>query len=122
MLAPGAGERVDSMLDDPEIDQAVGRRLGARTGLFVPLVVRGRAIGVIVAHDKLGDDPRFTDDDLRLAEIFAARAAVAVDLSERVARDAAAPCRRRRRSSSADASRASSTTRPARRSRRSCSV
>ena len=33
-------------------------------------------------------DARFSDDDLRLAETFATRAAVAVDLSERVARDA----------------------------------
>src|SRR5207253_1134595 len=33
-------------------------------------------------------DPRFTNNDLRLAETFAARAAVAVDLSQRVARDA----------------------------------
>ena len=38
-------------------------------------------------HDKLGADARFTDGDLRVAEIFAARAAVAVSLSERVARD-----------------------------------
>jgi two-component system, NarL family, sensor histidine kinase DevS len=53
----------------------------------VPLVVRGRPIGVIVAHDKLGSDMRFGDDDLRTAEQFAARAAIAVDLSERVARD-----------------------------------
>src|SRR5207237_372671 len=63
------------------------RRLGARTGLFVPLVARGAAIGVIAVHDKLGPDARFTDEDLRLAEIFGARAAVAVALSERVARD-----------------------------------
>jgi signal transduction histidine kinase len=42
---------------------------------------------VIGAHDKLEPDPRFTDEDLRLAEIFAARAAVAIDLSRRVARD-----------------------------------
>ena len=47
-----------------------------------------RPIGVIVAHDKDGDDPRFSDDDLRLAETFATRAAVAVDLSARVAGDA----------------------------------
>jgi len=39
-------------------------------------------------HDKLGGDPRFGDADLRLAETFAARAAVAADLSSRVARDA----------------------------------
>ena len=43
---------------------------------------------MIAAHNKLGADPRFTDDDLRLAETFAGRAAVAVDLSDRVARDA----------------------------------
>jgi signal transduction histidine kinase len=79
--------RVDSILEDPEVDQEEARRMGIRTGLYVPLVARGRAIGVVAVHDKLGADARFTDADLRLAEIFAARAAVAVDLSERVARD-----------------------------------
>jgi signal transduction histidine kinase len=43
---------------------------------------------VLAVHDKLGPDARFSDDDLRLAETFAARAAVAVDLSERVTQDA----------------------------------
>src|SRR5207253_7078203 len=81
-------ERVDSVLEDPEVNREVTRRLAARTGVWVPLVVRDRAIGVITAYDKVGPDPRFTDDDLRLAETFASRAAVAVDLSERAARDA----------------------------------
>ena len=81
-------ERVDSLLDDPEVDQEAARRLGARSGLYVPLVASGRPIGVIVAHDREGADPRFTDADLRLAETFAPRAAVAVDLSARVAGDA----------------------------------
>jgi signal transduction histidine kinase len=81
-------ERVDSVLDDPEIDRGVTRRIAARTGLWVPLVVQDEAIGVLVAHDRLGRDARFSDDDLRLAEVFASRAAVAVELSERVARDA----------------------------------
>jgi signal transduction histidine kinase len=81
-------ERVDSVLDDPDVSPEATRLLAARTGLGVPLVVRGQAIGVIAAHDKLGDDARFTDNDLRLAETFATRAAVAVDLSERIARDA----------------------------------
>jgi len=79
--------RVDSVLDDPEVDQDEARRLGVRTGLYVPLVARGRPIGIVAVHDKLGAEVRFSDGDLRLAEIFAARAAVAVDLSERVARD-----------------------------------
>jgi signal transduction histidine kinase len=81
-------ERVDSLIDDPEVDQEFIRRLGARTGLFVPLVVRGRPIGIVMAHDREGSDPRFTDEDLRLAETFAERAALAADLSTRVARDA----------------------------------
>jgi signal transduction histidine kinase len=82
-------ERLDSVIEDPEVDQELMRRLAARSGLWVPLVARERLIGVLQVHDKLGSaDARFADDDLRLAETFAARAAVAVDLSERVARDA----------------------------------
>jgi signal transduction histidine kinase len=42
---------------------------------------------VLAAHDKLGEDVRFTDGDVRVAEAFATRAALAVDLSERIARD-----------------------------------
>ena len=81
-------ERVDSTIDDPEIDQESARRLNMRAALYVPLVFREHSIGVVTAQDKLGPDPRFTHDDLRLAEIFAHRASVAVDLSHRVARDA----------------------------------
>ncbi len=99
VLERGRPERVDSLLDDPEIDQETARRFSGAaelpvpsTGLFLPLVVRGRSIGVITIHDKVGrgdrSDLRFSDEDLRLAETFAARAAVAVDLSERVQRDA----------------------------------
>jgi signal transduction histidine kinase len=81
-------ERIDSVIDDPEVQQEVTRRLGARTGMWVPLVARDDVIGVLEIHDKEGPDARFSDDDLRLAETFAARAAVAVELSQRVARDA----------------------------------
>jgi signal transduction histidine kinase len=82
------GERVDSLLDDPEVDYSIAAPLSARTGLYVPLIVRDQAIGVIVAHDKAGGDPRFSNDDLRLTESFATRAAVAVAQSHRVAGDA----------------------------------
>ena len=88
VLERGHSERVDSLLEDPEVDQDASRKMGARTGLYVPLVLRGAAIGVLVAHDKLGSDQRFDSADLRLAEQFADRAAIAVDLSRRVARDA----------------------------------
>jgi signal transduction histidine kinase len=87
VLQRGRSERVDSVLDDPEVDQQVARRMGVRSALYVPLVVRARPIGVVVVHDKLGASSSFTDDDVRLTESLAARAAIAVDLSERVTRD-----------------------------------
>jgi signal transduction histidine kinase len=87
VLERGRSERIDSMLDDPEIDQQAARRLGVHSALYVPLITRGRTIGVVVAHDKEGPTPAFTEDDLRLAESLADRAAIAVDLSERVSRD-----------------------------------
>ena len=56
--------------------RGAARRLGARSGLYVPLVAAGRPIGVIVARDQGAG--HLTDADLRLAETFAPRAAVAV--------------------------------------------
>jgi signal transduction histidine kinase len=82
----GMPARVDSVLDDPDADPDLMRRLGARAGLWAPLVVRGETIGVLMALDRLQADPRFTDADLRLAQRFASRTSVAVDLSRRVAR------------------------------------
>ena len=86
-FSQGASIRVDSLLDDPEIDPELTRRFSARAGLWVPLLARGKAIGVLMALDRLEYDPRFSDADVRVAETFADRAAVAVDLSQRVARD-----------------------------------
>ena len=88
VLARGSSERVDSLVEDPEAHQDIARRLGVSSGLYVPLVVRGEPIGVLIAHDKMGEDLRFSSADLRLAEQFALRAASAVNLSRRVARDA----------------------------------
>jgi len=87
VLARRRSERIDSVMDDPEVHQEVSRRLSARTGMWVPLLARDKAIGVLEIHDKEGPDARFNHDDFRLAETFAARAAVAVELSQRVARD-----------------------------------
>ena len=89
VLERGRSERIDSLIDDAEVHRGLTRQISARTGIWVPLVVNGRPIGVITAYDKAGAaDARFTDDDVRLAETFATRAAVAVELSERVERDA----------------------------------
>jgi signal transduction histidine kinase/CheY-like chemotaxis protein len=81
-------QRVDSTIDDPEVDQVAVRRAGITSELYVPLLAQDRPLGVLAAHDKQGRDPRFADADVRLAEIFAGRAAAAIDLSQRVARDA----------------------------------
>jgi signal transduction histidine kinase len=81
-------ERLDSLIDDPEVDREFARRMGMRAALFVPLLVGERAIGVIEAFDKLAADRRFSNDDLRVMEMFAAQAAMAVDTATRVARDA----------------------------------
>jgi signal transduction histidine kinase len=86
VLQEGTTARVDSVLDDPDADPELMRRIGARAGLWVPLLVRDETIGVLMALDREQPDPRFTDADLRLAQRFASRAAVAVDLSRRVAR------------------------------------
>jgi signal transduction histidine kinase len=87
VLARGRSERIDSVLEDPEVDQVSARRAGGLTALVVPLIFHDKPIGVISAYNKDGPDPRFTDDDLRLAEAFGTRAALAVHLSERVARE-----------------------------------
>jgi len=81
-------ERIDSVIDDPEVDQSVPRLVDASAALYVPLMVRDRAAGVIVAYDKRGVDHRFSDADMRITQAFASRAAVAIDLSERVGREA----------------------------------
>lgn len=80
-------ERVDSIADDPEADHALAAQIDARAALFVPLLVADRALGVVAAIDRQRDDPRFSLDDVQLAELFATRAALALELSERVQRD-----------------------------------
>ena len=89
VLERGRSERIDAVVDDSEVHRGFTRSFAARAGIWVPLVVNNRPIGVITAYDKqTTPDARFNEDDVRLAETFAARAAVAVELSERVERDA----------------------------------
>jgi GAF domain-containing protein len=76
-------ERVDRAVEDVEIYQPMARQMNARALVLVPLLGEEGAIGVIVAVNKLGADETFSEDDLRLAETFAARVAVAVRLAAR---------------------------------------
>lgn len=88
VLRRGRSERIDDVAADSEVDQTVASALDAKAQLVAPLIVGERALGVVIAVDRDGPDPRFDDDHLRLMETFARRAAVAVDLSQRVERDA----------------------------------
>jgi len=88
VLVRGRSERVDALDADREVDRSVIAETGVATGLYVPLVVEGRPIGVIAAHEREGADPRFGEEDLRIAESLAQRAAIGVDLSRRVSSDA----------------------------------
>jgi signal transduction histidine kinase len=88
VLERGRSERVDAMLEDPEVDRPTALALGVTTALYIPLIVHGRAVGVIAAHDRDGDDLLFRDEDVRLGESLAQRAAIAFDISQRVSRDA----------------------------------
>jgi signal transduction histidine kinase len=88
VIARGRSERIDSLLEDPEVvDQGLAHRVGGVTALFIPLISHGKTIGIVSAFNKSGRDPRFTDDDVRLAEALGTRAALAVHLSERVERE-----------------------------------
>jgi signal transduction histidine kinase len=88
VIERGRSERVDSVIDDPESDLELTRALEMLTGLYVPMRLRDTTIGLIVVADKLVPDRRFSSDDLRLAETFAARATVAVDQARLIQRDA----------------------------------
>jgi signal transduction histidine kinase len=66
------------------------QRLGvpsAQAGLLVPLVYRGRGLGVLIAFDRLRGAVEFTDDDEELLKAFAASAATAVATAQNVESD-----------------------------------
>jgi signal transduction histidine kinase len=56
----------------------------AKTGLFVPLRLRGRVLGVLSAFDRLRDGPQFSSRDEQLLSAFAASAAAAVATAQNV--------------------------------------
>ncbi len=57
------------------------------TALLVPLLYRGKALGVLVALDPLGRDLGFSDEDEQVLLSFAASAATAVATAQTVAED-----------------------------------
>ena len=91
MVQRRRAERIDSLMDDVSIDQAYARAIGATSAIFIPLIVDREPVGLLCGYDNHpsggGGDTRFSDDDLRLAEALADRAATAIDLSRRVRRE-----------------------------------
>ena len=73
-------QRLEDELNRSRFEQHGVGRLGvsAASGLVVPLVFRNRTYGVLVALDPMEEGTRFTADDQRLLEAFAASAATAV--------------------------------------------
>ena len=59
----------------------------AAAGLLVPLVFRGRALGVLAAFDRLVGGPEFSEEDERLLAAFAGSAATAVATAKSVAHE-----------------------------------
>jgi signal transduction histidine kinase len=62
---------------DPEV-RALVERLGNASGMLVPMLVRGRAIGAM-SFSRSGPERPCGPEDLALAEEFARRAAAAID-------------------------------------------
>jgi len=63
---------------------ALAEQTQAKTGLFVPLRLRGRVLGVLSAFDRLRDGPQFSSRDEQLLSAFAASAAAAVATAQDV--------------------------------------
>jgi two-component system, NarL family, sensor histidine kinase DevS len=88
------GQVVDTGHAERLSDVAGRLRLGldelaeaAHATMLVPLIFRGRTVGVLVALDRLGRTGEFEEDDERLMQAFAASAATAVATAQSVERD-----------------------------------
>jgi signal transduction histidine kinase len=90
-----AGEVLDTerarRVDDAESQLRIpAERLGvtdASVALLVPLIYRGRALGVLAAFDRLTGEESFTNDDEQVMRAFAASAATAVATARTVEED-----------------------------------
>ena len=82
-LRTGAPIRIDD-ISTLIVDPARFGLGGARNALIVPLVFRGRGLGVLAAFDRTGQAPTFSEDDERALRAFAASAATAVATARNV--------------------------------------
>ncbi len=75
---------VHDLGSDPQVNQAVVEKIGVRSGLYCPVVFRDQGVGVLVAYDPVEHD-LFDEDDVHVAELFTARAALALGMSRALA-------------------------------------
>ncbi|MEZ5077721.1 MAG: GAF domain-containing sensor histidine kinase [Solirubrobacterales bacterium] len=80
-------ERAARRLEGPrrEGEHDLRARLGAESGVVVPLLFRGYAVGTLVALDREAGGAGFDQEDVRLLQAFAASAATAVATAQAVA-------------------------------------
>jgi signal transduction histidine kinase len=72
--------RVDDVRADPQVHRASADAIGARSSVLCPLLFREQAVGVLGMYDP-SDRPAFTEDDVRVLELFGARATLALGMS-----------------------------------------
>ena len=82
-------DRVSQRLErgSPPSKARLRERLGAEQALVVPLLFRGRAVGVLAALDREAGGDEFDQEDLRLLQSFATSAATAVATAQTVESD-----------------------------------
>ncbi len=85
VLEARSPQRVHNL--DPSLMARPGNQEMGVTALLVPLVFRGKVLGVLVALDPLGREAGFSDEDEGVLVSFAASAATAVATAQSVAED-----------------------------------
>jgi signal transduction histidine kinase len=102
LVAHGAGELPDDLIGQSVAESSLAGRLGLEAGsaLHVPLAFRGRALGKLVAFDRLTGGPEFGSADEQLLSSFATTAAVAMGTAQALGAE-----RQRERAAAAEAER-----------------
>jgi signal transduction histidine kinase len=80
-------ERISDVTSRLRIDPREFGVTDPQTGLMVPMVYRGRAVGILAAFDRGPERDSFTEDDEEVLRTFAASAATAVALAQSVQAD-----------------------------------
>jgi signal transduction histidine kinase len=83
VLKTGLSERLTDARH--QLRSGLAARIDASSGLYVPLLHQGRALGVLNAFDRLEGGPEFDQEDERLMTSFAASAAVAIATAQNAA-------------------------------------